>query len=73
LLAVLVRNQGKVVTYSILARALGTDESDPDERNVWRVNVSKIRKLIGEGPRRPVIRTEFNVGYRLEVPHDPQG
>ena len=47
LLAVLVRNQGRVVTYSILAKALGTDESDPDERNVWRVNVSKIRKLTG--------------------------
>jgi two-component system KDP operon response regulator KdpE len=71
LLAVLVRNQGRVVTYGILAKALGTDESDPDERNVWRVNVSKIRKLIGEGPNRPVIRTEFNVGYRLEVPEGP--
>lgn len=71
MLAVLMRNQGRVVTYSILARALGADESDPDERNAWRVNVSKLRKLIGEGPGRPVIRTEFNVGYRLEVPDDP--
>ena len=68
LLALLVRNQGRVVTYSMLARAFGTDDTDPDERNAWRVNVSKIRKALGTGTERPTIRTDFNVGYRLEVP-----
>jgi len=69
LFSVLVRNHGRVVTYSTLARALGSVDGE-DERNAWRVYVSKIRKMLGTGPRRPVIQAELNVGYRLIVPDE---
>ena len=68
LLAILVRNQDKVLTYAALDRALASGRTGPVERNPWRVSVSKIRKLLGTGPRRPIIRTELRVGYRLVVP-----
>jgi len=68
LLALLVRNQGKVLTYAALDRALGGSSAASDERNSWRVAVSKIRKQLGTGPRRPTIHTEHRVGYRLTVP-----
>ena len=70
LLALLVRNQGKVLTYAALDRALGSSNASSDERNPWRVAVSKIRKQLGSGPRRPTIHTEHRVGYRLTVPDD---
>jgi len=70
LLAILVRNQGKVLTYAALDRALGTSKASFDERNPWRVSVSKLRKLLGSGPRRPTIDTEYRVGYRLTAPDD---
>src|SRR4029450_11106095 len=70
LLALLVRNQGKVLTYAALDRALGSSKASFDERNPWRVAVSKIRKQWGGGPRRPVIHTEHRVGYRLTVPDE---
>jgi two-component system, OmpR family, KDP operon response regulator KdpE len=68
LLAILVRNQGRVVTYSAIGRATGVNTPDAADRNSWRVSISKIRKQIGTGPSRPVIETELNVGYRLVVP-----
>jgi two-component system KDP operon response regulator KdpE len=67
LLAVLIRNEGKVLTYRTLMRALdGSGASD--DLNALRVLVSKVRKTLGAGPRRPCIVTELNVGYRLELP-----
>jgi two-component system KDP operon response regulator KdpE len=72
LLSILVRNRGKVVTYAALDRALGEPGGEwTSERNPYRVSISKIRKLLGTGPARPVITTEYNVGYRLTVPSDP--
>jgi two-component system KDP operon response regulator KdpE len=68
LLAILVRNRDKVLTYAALDRALGAGRPGVVERNPWRVSVSKIRKVLGTGPRRPVISTELRVGYRLVVP-----
>ena len=68
LLAVLVRNRNKVLTYAALDRALGSTAEG--ERNPWRVSISKLRKELGTGPRRPVITTERRVGYRLIVPDD---
>ena len=69
LLAILVRNQDKVLTYAALDRALASGRTGGFvERNPWRVSISKIRKVLGTGPRRPVIRTELRVGYRLVVP-----
>ena len=70
LLALLVRNQGKVLTYAALDRALGASNASTDERNPWRVAISKIRKELGTGPHRPTIHTEHRVGYRLTVPDD---
>jgi two-component system KDP operon response regulator KdpE len=67
-LAILVRNEGRVVTYTALGRALGGFDLPPDVRNPWRVTISKLRRQLGDGPSRPVIETELNVGYRLVVP-----
>jgi two-component system KDP operon response regulator KdpE len=68
LLAVLIRHQGKVLTYSALDRALGGEPSATD-RTLHRVAISKLRRQIGAGPRRPTIETEYDVGYRLVVPN----
>jgi two-component system KDP operon response regulator KdpE len=71
LLALLIRYQGKVVTHSTIARAWGIASElgdDPLNVNPWRVSISKIRKQLGVGPRRPVVETEHHVGYRLVVP-----
>jgi DNA-binding response OmpR family regulator len=68
LLVLLMRNPGKVLTYPAMGQALGHLETDPVNRNSWRMLVSKIRKQLGAGPRRPVIESELNVGYRLRVP-----
>ena len=71
LLAILVRNQGRVVTYSAIGRATGVPSPDAADRNAWRIAISKIRKQLGAGPRRPTIETELNVGYRLVLPSEP--
>lgn len=68
LLAVLVRNQDRVLTYVALAKALGSSEPDASDRNGWRILISKLRRQLGDGPQRPTIVTELNVGYRLSVP-----
>ncbi|MFN8021929.1 MAG: response regulator transcription factor [Acidimicrobiales bacterium] len=65
LLSILVRNQGRVVTYAALGRATGVTSPGEADRNAWRISVSKIRKQLGTGPRRPLIETHLNVGYRL--------
>jgi two-component system KDP operon response regulator KdpE len=70
LLTILVRNQGRVVTYASLARATGLAADDDSQRNAWRIAISKIRKQLGTGPRRPQIETHLNVGYRLVVPDE---
>ena len=67
LLAVLIRNEGKVLTHTTLGKVLDGAESD-SPLNSLRVLVSKIRKQIGSGPQRPIINTELNVGYRLSLP-----
>jgi DNA-binding response OmpR family regulator len=38
------------------------------EPNALRVLVSKVRKALGEGPQRPSISAEINVGYRMRPP-----
>lgn len=71
LLAVLVRNQGRVLSYAALARlwgAAGEIHFDDGNPNTWRVAVSKLRKTLGHGPARPQIETVINIGYRLVVP-----
>ena len=70
LLVTLARNEGRIVTYDALSRVFDGDGNELD-RNHWRTLVSKIRKALGSGPRRPAIHSELNVGYRLTVPDEP--
>lgn len=69
LLSALVRNAGKVVTNAVLAKALGGTGPAVDLSGV-RMAVTRARKLLGDGPDRPVIVTEPRVGYRLVGPDD---
>ena len=68
LLALLVRNEGLVVTYANLVRALWADQHPERHLDALRIAVSKLRKDLGTGPERPVIETAARVGYRLVAP-----
>jgi two-component system response regulator MprA len=68
LLTALVRNEGKVMTYSALARILWGLEGTDDPIHSMRTLISKLRKVLGVGPLRPSIETELHVGYRLVPP-----
>ncbi|MGD9704952.1 MAG: response regulator transcription factor [Acidimicrobiia bacterium] len=64
ILSILMRNAGRLVTHDVLARALGSGVDQPD-LNAVRVNVSRLRRRLGDGPERPEIVSERHVGYRL--------
>jgi len=68
LLTALVRNVGKVMTYSALIRIVRGVDSPDDHLFPLRTSISKIRKSLGVGPERPVILTEHSIGYRLVAP-----
>lgn len=68
LLARFLRNQGKVLTYAMLLRGDGGTGSADADLNALRISVSRIRRVLGTGPRRPLIHTEHRIGYRLTVP-----
>jgi two-component system KDP operon response regulator KdpE len=68
LLTALVRNEGRVMTYSTLGRTLWGLDSNDDRVAPMRTAISKLRKTLGVGPRRPSIDTEHHVGYRLVAP-----
>ena len=65
LLAVLVRNAGRVVTHrQLLQQAWGPEYGD--EAHYLRVYVGQLRRKIEREPARPrYLRTEPGVGYRL--------
>jgi two-component system KDP operon response regulator KdpE len=67
-LTLLVRNEGRVVTYSRISEALGGSRGGAPDANGLRIMLSKIRKQLGTGPNRPQIHTETKVGYRLVRP-----
>jgi DNA-binding response OmpR family regulator len=67
-LTLLVRNEGRVVTYARIAEALGGSRGGAPDANGLRIMLSKIRKQLGAGPNRPQIHTETKVGYRLVRP-----
>ena len=68
LLTALVRNAGKVMTYTALVRIVW-GVTDPDEHMFpFRTLISKVRKALGTGPQRPSIHTEHGIGYRLVPP-----
>jgi two-component system, OmpR family, KDP operon response regulator KdpE len=69
LLALLARNHGRVLTHeSLLSRVWGTTDLSRTER--LRVQITQLRRKLGEGSRRPRIVSEAGVGYRLVLP-DP--
>ena len=67
-LTALVRNEGRVMTYSTLARVLWGLDATEDYRLQLRSIVSKLRKSIGSSSTIPTIETEQHVGYRLVAP-----
>ena len=68
LLVALLRNEGKVMTYDVLARVVWGLDSPEDHKFALRTAISKLRRALGVGPARPTIETEHHVGYRLVAP-----
>lgn len=65
LLALFVRNEGKVLTHHFLLRAIW-GPGFIDQSQYLRVFVAQIRKKIEEDPNRPeYLLTEAGVGYRF--------
>jgi two-component system KDP operon response regulator KdpE len=65
LLALLVRNEGKVLTHQYLLRAIW-GPGYIDQSQYLRVFIAQIRKKIENDPNRPVyLLTESGVGYRF--------
>jgi two-component system KDP operon response regulator KdpE len=66
ILAVLMRNQGVVVTHRQLIHQIWGNAFE-DESRLLRVNISNLRHKIETDPNRPVyILTELGVGYRFK-------
>ncbi|MEP1126324.1 MAG: response regulator transcription factor [Ilumatobacter sp.] len=68
LLVALVRNEGRVLTVADLSRALWGFDVPDDYRQALRNAVSKLRRSLGTGARRPRLETDHSVGYRLVGP-----
>jgi two-component system, OmpR family, KDP operon response regulator KdpE len=65
LLALLVKNEGKVLTHQYLLRAIW-GPGYIDQSQYLRVFIAQIRKKIEDDPNRPkILLTESGVGYRL--------
>ena len=65
LLAVLVRNVGKVVTRQQLIRAVW-GSVDHDKLDSLRIYIFQLRQKLEDDPARPkYLRTESGIGYRL--------
>jgi len=69
-LTLLARNEGRVLTYQELSRAVYDDDvSGRTGAERLRTCIVKIRRQLGTGPGRPVIGTEARIGYRLTAPN----
>ena len=67
LLALLVRNRGRVLTHGrLLDGAWGGARHGGVES--LRVHVTQLRRKLGTGDHRPVLVTEPGIGYRLSLP-----
>lgn len=70
LLALLVRNRGKVLTHHFLLRAIW-GPGFINQSQYLRVFIAQIRKKIEEDPNDPqYLLTESGVGYRFIIIHD---
>ena len=68
LLLALARRPNRVVSLNqLLSEVWGLEPPSVNPRRV-RVAVSILRRLLGEGARRPLVETVSRVGYRLVVP-----
>ena len=65
LLALLIKNEGKVLTHSYLLRAIW-GPGYVGQSQYLRVFIAQLRKKLEDDPNRPVfIQTESGVGYRF--------
>jgi two-component system OmpR family response regulator len=64
LLELLLRNQGQVVTRTMMLEEVWDYHFDPGT-NVIDVHISRLRKKIDEGSDRPLLHTVRGVGYML--------
>ena len=68
LLLALARRPNRVVSFAqLLSEVWGVEPRSVNPRRV-RVAASILRRLLGEGARRPRVETVSRVGYRLVVP-----
>jgi two-component system response regulator MtrA len=68
LLLALARRPNRVVSFAqLLSEVWGVEPPSVNPRRV-RVAASILRRLLGEGARRPRVETVSRVGYRLVVP-----
>jgi len=66
LLLLLARNAGRVLTHAAITAAVWPTRR-PTSSGPLRIQVTNLRKKLGDGPERPRIATEPGVGYRLLV------
>lgn len=64
LLELLLRNQGQVVTRTMMLEEVWDYHFDPGT-NVIDVHMSRLRKKIDEGAETPLLHTVRGVGYML--------
>jgi two-component system KDP operon response regulator KdpE len=67
LLTVFVRHAGKVLTHRQLVREVWGGVRYDDALHLLRVNISNLRRKLGEDARPSYILTEPGVGYRLRT------
>lgn len=66
LLAILVRDQGKVIAQKVLLKQIWGRTSTEDQSHYLRIYVNQLRKKLEANPSEPKhILTEPGVGYRL--------
>lgn len=68
LLVTLCRNPNRILTYDTLVKAIWSFDPPADADKALRTIVSRLRRSLGHGPRRPRIDTERHVGYRFVAP-----
>jgi len=64
LLAALMRNRGRLVTYAQLAEAVWSQDAGP-ESNSLEVHVSRIRQKLEAGGEPRLVHTVRGIGYRF--------
>ena len=57
----------RLCTFDLLSRAIGRDAGSDDDVNAVRIGVSRLRRILGDRPRRPRIVAGRGGGYRLTV------